>query len=450
MGEPRVQLLTLEPEGRGVAVWNGRERRHVREPLALEDTFAFAGELGPVIRTVCSRPLARWRFWHTRRGLVRANRATRAVLRQHSGLLGESPPVTLQARHAALERIAAWCVAQGIPFKGSAGSLGMALFTKRFAPRFGPLRGRLQEDELIRPALYGGRAEAFHKGPYDARCCLVDRSGAYCAVLRDVAVPYPFDYVLGVNLRAPGVTECTITETAEFPVLASRSSNTFPRGEKRGTWTNAEIGRALDHGAKLKRVHGGLHYLANTRALRPLGEFLAEERMRVAAEPVLNTLLKMIPNALVGRFAAAPSVCVNRLEASDWRNHPRFLSAVRVGEGVLSVELASGRRPMWYAAAWSAAVLAAQRLELHEQLVSWHRAGYTPLACDTDGIVLGVGRRPLPTFTRSGIGEMRVSWVAERCVIQGPKTYVAATAEGPVGRRAGVKRDQPDRLELSA
>ncbi|HEX4620633.1 MAG TPA: hypothetical protein VH208_03615, partial [Myxococcaceae bacterium] len=173
-------------------------------------------------------------------------------------------------------------------------------------------------------------------------------------------------------------------ETGAFPVLPSRSANTFPVGEKRGIWTNAEIHRALDYWGRLKKIHGGIHYLAMTKALQPLGGFLAEERER-EQDPVLGTLLKMIPNALVGRFAARPSVCVNRLEASDWRHHPRFLSAVRVGEGVLSVELAGGRRPAWYAPAWSAQVLAAQRLELHEQLESWKRHGYEPLACDTDG-----------------------------------------------------------------
>lgn len=438
-------------EGRGVAVDDGVNRIHVTRPIELTETTVFADELPAIVRTLCARPLRSWRFWHTRRGIIRANRATKAVLREQSGLIGEDPLYQdLRLRWVACETVRQWCERQGIKFKGSAGGIGIELLTVKFPPPFAALRGRLSEDTPIRPAIYGGRAQAFFTGRYGHPCCLVDRTGAYCAVMRDLPLPYPYDYAWGPNLRAPGITEATIEETAAFPVLPRGASSEFPQGRKRGIWTNAEITRALDHGARLIKVHAGLHFIALTRALGALGRFLAEERERVSLDTVLGGLLKRIPNALIGRFAAPPSVCVNRTPEGEkhWRANPKFLSAVPIGEGVISVELAAPRRPSWYAAAWSAAILAEQRLELHERIVSFTRAGYRVLSVDTDGLLLGLEGQPVPVFVGQGVGSYRVSWTADACVIRGPKTYTAETDVGLVGKRAGVPHTIADRLEL--
>lgn len=444
----RVRLLTVEPAGtRVVRVDDGVTQEEWKSPPTLTNTTVFAEDLPRVIRVVCRRPLSGWRFWHTRRGLVRAVQATKATVRQEAGLLGEgSPAVTLRDRWTALAVIREWCEDRGLPFKSSAGGFGVAcLQDPRFAPRFAPLKGRMNEEGPIRAAVYGGRAESFFTGKYVGRCCLMDRSGAYNAVMRTAGLPYPYDYVQGVNFRTDGVSDVTIEERGPFPVLAAGVSSDYPEGRKRGVWLNTEIRRALDWGAKLKRIHGGIHFIARTKCLQPVAEFLAAEREIYRAVPVLNTFLKMVPNALIGRFAALPSVCVNRLEAGDWRNHPRFLSAVKVGEGMVSVELALGRRPTWYAAAWAATVLALQRLELHEQMTSLSRHGYRILACDTDGMLVGCGDRALPPLPKG----YRFQWTGEACDVRGPKTYTAWLPGGVTGRRAGVPRDRKDRLKLA-
>lgn len=437
-------MLTASAYAPGVHLYDGRGLSYERTRRTRPDTVIFTPSVRDVVALIAARPLKQWRYWHTKFNLVRAHQKPRSIVRDWTGMLD-----TAEDSHHGLadawERITTiheWCQANGMKRHTTAGAIGIALLTDRFSPNFTPLYARVKDEEAIRPALYGGRCQTFEdqlddNHEYRGPIIYYDANGAYLDVIRSVAMPYPYRYLPYPNLRAEGVTDCTIEEPGKYPVLPHRDYF-YTNRPKRGAWTNREIRRALDYGAKLKRVHGGLHYVRTTLALQPLGDWLAEQREK--HDGTLRALFKKIPNAMIGRFASPPTVCLTKYrDGCDWRRHPRLVSAVSVHDGIMSVEITINKRAPWYASAWSAAILAEQRLRLHELITSLDRNGYNVLYCDTDGVMLGTCGNEYP-ITSSAVGGYKIEWEAERVYIHGTKAYVANT--GAV-KKAGARRDLP-------
>ena len=447
MPGPLNTIIALAlPGGEAVAMWDGSSLWEDDAENAYAGARVFSRDVGSVVRVIATRPLARWRYWHRRGVLIRAQKKSE-IIRDYSGLYDVtfSKAEALESRELfrpwdALALIHEWCLANGLRSHTSAGAAGVELLSKKFTPNFPPLYADLAAEERLRDGLYGGRAETFGNDGETINGTVIyyDANGAYLDVMRSVEMPYPYHYLPFPNLHAEGMTDCLITETGTLPVLPVRDKGFLP-GRKRGTWTNREIRYAIECGARLHKVYGGIHYVRTTRVLQPLGEWLAEQRER-EQRPALRAFLKKIPNALIGRFASAPTVCVTR-QGDAWKTEMHHLTALKVAARVWSVEIPLRRRSPWYAVGWSAAILAEQRIRLHQSMASLAAAGYRVVYCDTDGIMLEVPDwLPLPPVSRE-IGKFKVEWIATGVAIRGIKCYVAQAVDGSmIHRQAGTAR----------
>lgn len=455
MRTPARVLIAVAGEGGTVRLHDGATWSSGAITRKLDDTLVLTNDVRAVVTRIGRRPLGKWRFWHHRYNLVRAHRAGKALVRDWCSLgewLPRSRPIGEELGRVWLDvqEIRDWCETRaGVPFKPSASAVGVELLSRRFKPNFPPLYTNLTEEELVRPALYGGMVQVFPdeldaRGYYAGDVIGYDANGAYLDVLRSVRLPYPYRFIPGAYLGAEGVSAVTIEERDGIPILPERDAG-YRLGRKTGVWTNRELRYALDHGARLLAVHGGMQYVGTTPALLPLGEWLAEERER-ATPGAVKVFLKRVPNALIGRFATRPSVCVNHYKPK-WRElarDPWVLSALPIAQGIVSVELARRRRSPWYASAWAIAITAEQRLRLHAKLTALKAEGYRPLYCDTDGVILGLNGRPLPPASAT-IGAYKIEWQGDALYVQGGKAYVAGRRElGAVAvKRAGVPRETP-------
>ena len=449
MRQPQF-LVTAFWDGEGVKMYDGRKlsvySANIRKIFT--DTLVMTPDVIPLLLSVAERPLTSWRYWHRRFTLIRAHKAHKSVIRDWSGLIDPDDSDSQGLVNAWIDtaEIQQWCKRSNLPLRVSAGAIGIDLLnSEEFSPGFTPMWSRVQAEETLRASLYGGRAEVFwdrlhpsdHK--YSGPVVMYDMNGAYLDVMRSLLLPYPYRFLISANWRVEGITEVTIEESAKYPILPVRYKG-FPNGCKRGIWTNLEIRRAIDYGAKLICVHGGVHFSTRTKALQPLANHLVELR---ESEPhgALRQLFKKIPNALIGRFAAPPSVCVTKSITDPWRSHPKLVSAIRVGDSAMSVELRVNRCTPWYAVGWSAYILAEQRLRLHSMIDELDRHGYDVLYCDTDSVMFGLNGLLAPPCS-SAIGSYKREWLAHAVHIRGIKNYRTVTVDGEsVSKHAGKKRN---------
>jgi len=427
--------------GRAVAVVSGAETQYYDKPFRFHNSTMFAPDLLTVLPRAAERPLSRWRYWHNKGRLTSARAVDKTYYRDWNGLVDpgfapmECDEQTAAEMYKRIWEIQCWCEQRGLSYTSSAGSTGIELLDTKFKPNFPPMWSGATDEDKIRPAIYGGRVEANVIGNYSGHHFYIDQNAAYLDVIRTCELPYPYRFVEfpSTNFSANGVTDLTIEENTKYPVLPEREIG-YQNGRKRGTWTNREIRRAIDYGAKVKKIHGGLHYVASVKVLQPVAEYLANERER-ADTPNIKTFVKRIPNALIGRFALAPMVCVNRLpKEKDWRNNPKVISALYIADNISSVGYRINRRTKWGACAWSSEILAEQRIRIHEKMWELDRAGYDILYIDTDGIIAGSCGLELP-ISSSTIGEYKISWEATTLDVKSGKAYVAKTN----GRIASVK-----------
>ncbi len=446
------------PKGEAVALISGRGVEYFDRPLRFNNSTIFAPDLQSIVSRAAERPLNLWRYWHNKGRLTSARRRDKTYLRDWSGLVDPGLAPTAVDEKTAVEmyrqiwEINYWCEQRGLSYASSAGGVGIEILDNKFTPNFPPLYSGVKDENKIRPAIYGGRVEALVTESIKAHTFYYDQNAAYLDVIRTCELPYPYRIVdfPSTNFCANGVTEITIEENTKYPVLPERYVG-YLNGRKRGIWTNREIRRALDHGAKLIKIHKGLHYVANVKVLQPLAEYLGEERARADTDN-LKSFVKRIPNALIGRFALAPLVCVNRVKnEKKWREDQRVISALYVRDDIHSVGYSINRRTKWGACAWSSEILAEQRLRIHEKMWELDRAGFDVLYIDTDGIIVASNGLELPP-TSGEIGQYKISWQSEDLIIKSGKAYVAKTIDGATSVKnigAPRKPNQSDRDRAS-
>lgn len=308
----------------------------------------------------------------------------------------------------------------------------------------------------VREAYYGGRvtiARPIAKGPGSHW----DMSSAYPAALATTSVPFgAFEHradrsaLDALAKGKPGVYGCDVHVSERFlPPLPVRQKDriAYPTGRFHGAWTLHELRAALCRGVTIERVRWSVTWERESVLFADLIERWWRERSRAGKKTPLGQWLRLLSNALPGKFAEGGE----RRSARMFPDKIRFCEARRP----CTRRQCSGACGAWeqldlwgqawgvpfYRPApsahiqWGAYVTAATR---ERWLVGAESQGDDLVYGDTDSLWTLSRKAPHPSGAGLGRWEYKHAWKNWECVA--PRQYRFTGERGdPELRTAGAK-----------
>lgn len=251
-------------------------------------------------------------------------------------------------------------------------------------------RMKPEYEEFVRPAVHGGFVWSGFKRGSRGRAKTFDRSGAYGYQLTQ-GLPHGKETFAGdlYDDTVPGIWDCTVwvPEDIPIPILCGPLGG-YPTGTFRHRFTNIELEYAQKLGCQIVQVHEGLVW---ERYVYPFNEFIErcqslEYPKHGEADPAVKGTVKLLRNALPGKFATRPTVdkfilASETPEEEGWSNNlvDGMMTCVWVKEGD-EIDGAGYIMPHW-----NAFITARQRIDIHKILMA---AGEYAYYSDTDSITL--------------------------------------------------------------
>lgn len=190
----------------------------------------------------------------------------------------------------------------------SISGLALKIFSNNFNNFKIPLKLKLEVDELVRPAYYGGRCEVFGNPECGEHIFHFDFSSMYTNRLKEL---FPYGDCKKVlkpeNTEKPGFYSITVHSNLDLPILPYRHPYSgkllFPNGYFSGIYWYEEIKLFLENGGKITKIHWGLEFEKTDYIFSKFAFACNEARFRTLVSKVI---WKLIPNSFIGRLGLKP------------------------------------------------------------------------------------------------------------------------------------------------
>ncbi len=203
----------------------------------------------------------------------------------------------------------------GIPIQLTVGASALRIFQQHFFNDY-----FMRTDDFLsvfeRQSYYGGRTELFKKGKFD-KVFNYDVNSMYLSIMRDNLLPdmSTAKYIEnGKNYKKYfneylGIYHCTVKspDNLYIPLLPVRHDKKlkFPLGTFTGTWTSAELQKAVSIGYKILKVYSFIYYKQSKPYFNEFANFVWERRYKYKKlkNKGMDLMIKKIGNSLYGKFA---------------------------------------------------------------------------------------------------------------------------------------------------
>lgn len=273
----------------------------------------------------------------------------------------------------------------------------------------------------VRPMYYGGLCAV---GKIEAeRIWRYDRKSAYPASLMELlpmGEPAVCDGRMARRAFASGKPGCydalVAVPESLVPSLPIRHRNrlAYPYGMVRGTWAGLELQHALDCGARIEEIYGGVTWSREEKRLAPYANrcFDLRDNLPDVQKKALGIWLKFLANSLTGKLGQSPDSRVVAL--GDYSDDPSY---ELVGTSPYVWSRDTWRIPNCAMVHWAGTLTARARVELHKQVL---HAGRDWVYSDTDSCF---ATRPLKRRIGEELGEWAFEGEGADWRAKAPKVY---------------------------
>lgn len=296
-----------------------------------------------------------------------------------------------------------------------------------------------------RQSYYGGRVELFKKGKY--KTYNYDVNSMYLSIMRDCLIPDVStakyiengkNYLSHFN-KYLGIYHCTVKSPDKLyiPLLPVRIDKKlkFPLGTFTGTWTSAELQKAVSIGYKILKVYSYIYYKQSKYYFQDFANFVWQKRTEYKAikNKGMDLMIKKIGNSLYGKFAQRNSNdYFGRI--NDVESLPEKCEIFDF-KGEIWVRIKGDLIPATFEfPAISSFITSYARLKLYEGIEANMS---TILYCDTDSLKLETEAKGIKIG--SDLGEFQFEGTADYEFFR-PKFY----DEGEVNKSMADTRDKKD------
>lgn len=295
--------------------------------------------------------------------------------------------------------------------KATLPSTSLQFFTSKWCKVNWYRHGDLAVWKFLAQSRYGGRCEIFQTGPVRGHIHEYDINSSYPAVMKSQRFPNLDTMQRGKtisDLEKAGVACCTVKcPSMEFPLLPYKAESggklLFPFGTFQGTWTYAELRKALELGYTILKVHDTIEYELMPSPFAPYIDFLYGRRQEVKGkDELMSYTLKILMNALFGKWGEEGELqVISRGKKYTMCQVPKHSNMI-----------------------WASYVLSYGRLALYQYIQESFLHG-TLLYCDTDSLFIKTNRKEQPFPGSSDLGKLGYKQHYKLAHFKLPKLYQA-------------------------
>ena len=317
--------------------------------------------------------------------------------------------------------------------KATLPSTSLLFFTEKWCKTNWFRHGDLSVWKFLARSRYGGRCEIFQTGQVRGNIHEYDINSSYPAQMRNQLFPNLDTMERGKtisNLEKAGVAFCTVKcPSMEFPLLPYKGEQggklLFPIGTFQGTWTYAELRKALSLGYSILNVHDTIEYELMPSPFSPYIEFLYTERLRVnETDELMSYVLKILMNALFGKWGEEGELqVVSRGKRYTMQQVPKHSNMI-----------------------WASYVLSYGRIALYDYIKKASNFGQV-LYCDTDSVFIKTNQKTKPFEGGKELGELSYKKSYKVVHFKLPKLYRADEQYKAKGVPKDKRNAFPDHLK---
>lgn len=307
----------------------------------------------------------------------------------------------------------------GVDFPLSLASGALRIWRTNFQK--GPIRC-LHSDliDVIRPAYYGGRVEAFRLGEVNGQIWYYDVNSMYPFVMREKYTDVnSLSFCVGQEVNGTGIIYARVeAPKTRIPVLPYRLEDgrtLYGYGKWKGWYTSIELDYAESQGYHIERLYG----FVSVNKVYPFREFVDyfyQKRLSAKSEQE-KLFFKLIMNSLYGKFGTGREKHILK----PYTAGAQYDNIVELFLGKYALEVDKTDYPL-YSNLWAYEVTAYARILLHRLMVSVEKDLKGELLyCDTDSIIYCGGRKMLES---KDLGQVKCEGKADCIEIMGAKEYI--------------------------
>lgn len=317
--------------------------------------------------------------------------------------------------------------------KATLPSTSLAFFTEQWCKVNWLRHGDLGVWKFLSQSRYGGRCEIFQTGPIKGYVHEYDINSSYPAAMKYRMFPNLDTMTRGKtisDLDKAGVAQCTVEcPPMEFPLLPYKDTEKkkllFPYGTFQGTWTYAELKKALSLKYKILKVHDTIEYELMPSPFATYIDFLYNKRMEVKkTDELMSYTLKILMNALFGKWGEEGEMqVISRGVRHTLHQTPKHSNMI-----------------------WASYVLSYGRLALYDYLMQASQFGKV-LYCDTDSVFIQTNSKTLPFPGSSELGQLNHKKSYRFAHFKLPKLYQVDESYKAKGVPNDKKHEFPEHLK---
>jgi hypothetical protein len=354
----------------------------------------------------------------------------------------------------------------GVGLGLSIGSIAMQVYRSRFMDR--NEQATYNNPQLVSDAYYGGRVEVFYRGITKSKVYVTDINSSYPNVMKNYSYPdtqFLEKSRLKTHKFGVGRFRVKVPEGIFAPVLPVKSASGrlfFPVGEFEGSWTYAEVRKAVEQGAVILKEYDGV---GTNAAVDPFKEFITYfYDMRLKCKEQISKLekqygekAKSVTDYLEAKFESELLKNIMNNLYGKWCQHKARTKMSRrpIPESVLETTLGpyeekrvgsfweylqtESKAPKTANFMWGLHVTAHARLELVRHLETVIENGGTLLYCDTDSIMFTGERAAKAMPVSNALGALSKE-TYDKGIFRQAKGYLLCNYEGKKRKRLIIKK----------
>lgn len=340
--------------------------------------------------------------------------------------------ITWKFIHAMFERYYELGVCE---IKATLPSTSLAFFTEKWCKVNWFRHGDLGIWKFLSQSRYGGRCEIFQTGAIDGHIHEYDINSSYPASMKFQQFPDLDTMTRGktiTDLTKAGIASCSVNcPSIEFPLLPYKNKETkkllFPIGTFDGTWTYAELRRALELGYTINKIYDTIEYELQPSPFSEYIDFLYKKRMEVKlTDELMSYVLKILMNALFGKWGEEGELqVISRGVRHTMNSVPKHSNMI-----------------------WASYVLSYGRLSLYRYIEQASQNG-TVLYCDTDSVFVKTMSKNIPFEGSDQLGELSYKKSYTHAHFKLPKLYQVDNSYKAKGVPLDKRHAFPEHLKKS-